>query len=109
MSATIKNALDWLSRSYNEQPLHKRKIGVISTSFLSQNQVEDIEDIVKLNGANFYKNNFYVSLKEGPCDQNTGELIKEETKLKISYWYQCFSTFVMSGLPDPEIATFVLW
>ena len=72
ISAVIKNALDWLSRGYENQPLNKKKIGAISSSFISKNQLEDIEDIGKLNGSIVYKNNFYVSLKENPFDKNTG-------------------------------------
>lgn len=64
--------MDWLSRNYDEQPLYKKKIGVISASFLSQNQTIDIGDIARLNGANFFNNNFYISLKEQASDQNTG-------------------------------------
>ena len=50
----------------------KKKIAVISASFLSQNPIIDIGDIARLNGANFFNNNFYISLKEKASDQNTG-------------------------------------
>lgn len=63
LSAVIKNALDWLSRSFDGLPLNKKKIAVISSSFLTKNQIEDIEDIGKLNAAILYDDHFYLSLK----------------------------------------------
>ncbi len=64
MSPLILNAFVWLSRSYSERgsPLKDKKAGVISASYLSENQVIDCIELGKNLNMNFFRDHFYLFL-----------------------------------------------
>lgn len=108
LAASIKNAFDWLSQKYEgQQPLEDKNVGIMSSSFLTENQIQDVEEICKLNHANVYQKSMYVNLKTNPFNA-TGELTSAEECNRLAYWYQGFSNFVISGLPNPPEVSFIL-
>lgn len=98
-SPLIQNAFYWLSRTYQPDytPLHKKKVGIVSASYLTQQQIKDIEYLGSDCNINVFGESFYVGLKTGAFDMETGNLTKGEEKDKLAVWYQDFSHFIMSG------------
>lgn len=80
---------------------------MVSASFLTQNQIQDVKEIAKVTHANCYHNAYYASLKANPFDKD-GAFVSEEEKDNLAYWYQCYCNFVLSGQPHPEEVSFVL-
>lgn len=99
MSGIIKNALDWLSLNLGGSPssLTNKKVGIISASYLTQNQIQDTIDVCKNINANCFSHTFYISLKSGAFNMQSGTLQNNQEIDKLSIWYQDFSYFVLSG------------
>lgn len=49
--------------------------------------------------ANYFPSHFYISLKKGASDLETGELKDAVEKERLAMWYQDYSHFIVSG-PD---------
>jgi len=64
LSSLILNAFAWLSRSYNVKgsPLLYKKAGIISASYLSENQIVDCIEIGKHFKMSFLKEPYYLFL-----------------------------------------------
>jgi NAD(P)H-dependent FMN reductase len=69
LSAALKNALDWASISFDESvsegPLQNKKVGVVSCSYLSTNQISDSMEILENLHCNCFPEAFYLNIKPG--------------------------------------------
>lgn len=81
-SGIIKNAIDWLYRSYTGEkasPLVNKKVGIISSSYLTQIQVNDTIEMMKTFNCLIFGEHFYAGLGDGDFDMGTGELVGQKT------------------------------
>ena len=103
-SAIIKNAFDWLSDSgeNNPSPLTNKKMGIVSASYLSQNQIRDVTEMGDYLKCNYFNQPFYVSLRTGAFNMESGVLTNQHEIDRLSLWYQDFSYFVISTQAQPE-------
>ncbi len=105
-SAIIKNAFDWLSRTYTDKndltPLANKKIGVASASYLTQNQITDAVEMGGYVKSNYYPTPFYISLRDQGFNMEDGMLVDTEEIDRLAFWYQGFTHFVLSGEDHPE-------
>ena len=100
----LKNALDWLSRTYEDDftPLQKKKVGIVSSSYLTEQQIEDVKILGAHSNINVMTESFYLSLKKGATDMETGNIKSQEEKERLAMWYQDFSHFIISGDDHPK-------
>lgn len=94
VSSLILNAFVWLSRSYGQRaPLEGKRAGVLSASYLSQNQIVDCYEMGKLFGMRFYQEPFYLFLGNKVVDES-GALTSAYERGRLESWYREFIKFV---------------
>lgn len=103
-SSIIKNAFDWLSDSWpdNVSPLVNKKIGIVSSSYLTQNQIRDTIEMGEYLKCNYFPYPFYINLRSGAFNMETGQLTSPQELDRLALWYQDYSYFVISGKPHPD-------
>lgn len=77
LSPIIKNAFEWLGSYPNNNPLIKKKVGVVGASYLSPDAVNDVKKICESLSANCFGQYFYINLKSKAFNPETGELASQ--------------------------------
>jgi len=96
VSPLILNAFVWLSRSYSEKgsPLFKKKAGIMSASYLSENQIVDCIELGRHMEMTFFKESFYLFLGNKVVNEE-GRLSSAYEKGRLENWYHQFLHFVL--------------
>ena len=74
----------------------------MSSSYLTEQQVEDVKILGGHVNLNVMQDSFYLSLKKGATDMETGKIKNENEKERLAMWYQDFSHFIISGEEHPK-------
>ena len=75
----------------DKTPLQSKRATVVSSSYLSQDQIKDVKETVEKAKVNFYSEDLYLSLRDQPFED--GNLVKEEHQKKALTWYKGVADF----------------